>query len=92
MYETGRGVNQDHKKALNLYKQAAAIGNLQSQVNLGILYARGIASLQDFERAHILISRTSGHQSGLTFRDRIATKNEPQRGFQRTENGQNLRR
>ena len=76
MHETGRGVEQNYKRAFEHYKMAAVNNNLQAQVNLGVLYARGLAELQDFERAHMWfnIAAANGHQSGRKFRDRIATK------------------
>lgn len=49
--ETGRGVEQDFKAAMNWYEKAAKQGHVDSQHALGIAYAYGISVPQDFDAA-----------------------------------------
>ena len=48
---------------------------MQAQVNLGILYARGLASTQDFEKAHMWfnIASARGYPNAMQSRERIAS-------------------
>ena len=61
-YMKGMGVEQDNKKAFNLFKTAAAQrqrgallpaeqGNVYAQSNLGICYRKGLGVQQDFNQA-----------------------------------------
>ena len=49
----------------------AEAGNVQSQVNLGVLYVRGVEQLQDFEQAHMWfnIAASTGHALAQKYRD-----------------------
>ena len=49
--ETGCGIEQDFKAAMQWYEQAAEQGHIASQHALGIAYAYGISVPQDFEAA-----------------------------------------
>ena len=51
MYEKGFGVDQDQKKAVAMYKEAAMQGNLKSQYNLGLKYQVGEGVEQDNSKA-----------------------------------------
>ena len=51
LYETGRGVSQDHEKARHWYEKAAAQGDALAQVNLGNYYLNGIGLPQDYKMA-----------------------------------------
>ena len=51
MYDSGMGVSQDYKKALNWYRKAADQGHTKSQYNLGALYDNGISVSQDYKEA-----------------------------------------
>jgi len=46
MYQEGRGVAQNHREALRLFRAAAGQGHLPSQVNLGLIYAQGLSGIQ----------------------------------------------
>ncbi len=52
-YEMGRGVEQDIKKALELYGQAIDYGNQQAIIDKGIIYITGIEGivLPDYDKA-----------------------------------------
>lgn len=50
-YERGEGVDQDTKKAVRLYCQAAAKGHLKAKVQLGQLYAFGRGIYRDRDLA-----------------------------------------
>jgi uncharacterized protein len=41
VYDNGRGVKQDYKKAIEWYEKSANQGNTKAQFNLGIMYANG---------------------------------------------------
>lgn len=49
--ETGCGVTQDFKAAMQWYQKAANQGHIDSQHSLGVAYAYGISVPQDFEAA-----------------------------------------
>lgn len=51
MYETGRGVRQDHATALTWFRKAAAQGYAGPQNNLGLMYERGRGVRKDVVRA-----------------------------------------
>ena len=51
MYDNGRGVKQDYKKAIEWYEKSANQGNTKAQFNLGIMYANGQGVIQDKKRA-----------------------------------------
>ena len=50
-YHTGHGVEKDHKKARELYKQAADRGEMLAQYNLGFMYHNGEGGQQNIEKA-----------------------------------------
>ena len=51
MYMNGKGVAQDHEKAIHWYRLAAEQGNADSQNNLGLMYDNGWGVAQDDEKA-----------------------------------------
>ena len=51
MYETGRGVPQNYKKALTWYRKAAEQGDAPAQYYLGNMYAHGQGVPQDDKEA-----------------------------------------
>ena len=53
LYENGRGVDQNYKKALENYKLAADQGDILSMLRLGNIYDSGIGIKQDKERADL---------------------------------------
>lgn len=59
LYKTGRGVDRDDAKALELYRRAAMMGNPRGRTNLGSMYRDGAGVAQDFGEA-ILWYRLAG--------------------------------
>lgn len=51
LYEKGRGVNVDKRKAEELYSAASFMGYAPAQFNLGLLYDRGDGVSQDYKKA-----------------------------------------
>lgn len=51
MYDSGIGVPQDHKEAMEWYLKAAQQGHANSQYNLGVMYDEGIGVSQDDNEA-----------------------------------------
>ena len=52
MYDSGKGVTKDHKKAHRWYLKATERGNLFAQNSLGFLYKHGRGVIQDYMQAH----------------------------------------
>ena len=50
-YETGRGVEQDIKKAVELFRKAADQGHAMAQYNLGHCYRTGEGVEKDIKKA-----------------------------------------
>lgn len=50
-YQTGEGVKQDYRKALEWYKKSAEQGNSDAQTCLGLCYSMGIGVSEDFEQS-----------------------------------------
>ena len=47
MYENGKGVIQDNKEALRLYKMSAKQGNfIKAQYNVGVMYHNGKGTIK----------------------------------------------
>jgi TPR repeat protein len=76
MLQAGIGTQVDLQSAADWYEIAAKQGQLESQVNLGLLYVGGESFLQDFERAHMWfnIAAANGHEGAKDFRDRLSIK------------------
>jgi len=51
MCSYGRGVKENHKKAIRWYQLAAEQGNAEAQINLGRMYANGRGILKDYKEA-----------------------------------------
>ena len=51
MYQNGRGVTKDYKKAVEWYTKAAEQGNAQGQFNLGYMYRNGKGVTKDDKKA-----------------------------------------
>jgi len=51
MYETGRRVLRDYKRAAQWYRQAAVQGHVKAQVTLGYMYESGRGVRQDYGKA-----------------------------------------
>jgi TPR repeat protein len=52
MYDKGRGVLQDYKKAVQWYAKAADQGDAWAQNNLGFLYLNSLGVPQDYVQAY----------------------------------------
>jgi hypothetical protein len=59
MYEHGKGVSVDYKKASEFYHLAAKAGDRIGQFNLGTLYKKGLLGKPDFEKAFKYYSMSS---------------------------------
>ncbi len=53
MYDTGRGIPQDHREAARWYRLSAEQGFAAAQVNLGWMYGNGRGVSQDLVQAHL---------------------------------------
>lgn len=51
MYENGVVVNQDYKKAMQLYLLAADNGDFDAKNNIGLLYYFGKGVTQNYDKA-----------------------------------------
>ena len=51
MYEFGQGIEQDYKKAFELYKESAENGDSFAQCRLGIMFEEGRGIEKDYEKA-----------------------------------------
>jgi TPR repeat protein len=69
LYQEGRGVPQDYRKASELYEKAAARGNALAQVNLGWLYHEGKGVPQDYHKAAELYQKSAnqGNAAGQAY-------------------------
>ena len=80
MYRYGRGVPQDHAKAVEWYRRAAERGTATAQDNLGVMYAKGLGVPQDYGRAHMWfnLAAANGSTNALENRDRMTKLMTPQ--------------
>jgi len=79
MYQHGRGVPADPRKAAEWYQKAAAQGDAAAQNNLGFLYERGAGVPQDFRQAKDWYERAA--RQGYPFAERnLAVLYETGRG------------
>ena len=53
MYERGRGVKQDKKKAAHFYRLAAEQNHAPAQYNLGVMLYTGMGIAKDIPQAHM---------------------------------------
>jgi TPR repeat protein len=51
MYNNGEGVDKDYNKAIELYQQAANLGNSYAQYNLAVMYENGGEIEKDIDQA-----------------------------------------
>jgi hypothetical protein len=54
MYAAGKGVTQDYTLSIQWYQKAADHGLASAQYNLGLMYANGIGTPVDKEKAKAL--------------------------------------
>lgn len=77
IYQTGIGVIQNYKLAIDWYKKASVQGNNPSaQYNLGIMYMKGLGIPRDYTIAHALFNLASanGIKNAAKIRDMLANK------------------
>jgi TPR repeat protein len=82
MYARGEGVPQDYVKARQWYKQAAANGDAEAQILLGVMYLGGYGVPQDYMRAYMwysLAAASTGDQQthAAEGQDRVARRMNP---------------
>jgi TPR repeat protein len=81
LYYQGRGVPQDHKVALEWFRQAAGQGHLAAQVNLGHIYSSGIAGFlaSDYSQSLFwyVMAASQGDREAVKLRDELALKMTP---------------
>ncbi len=51
LYEQGRGVNKDYKKAFDLYSKAADLDFIPALANVGHCYEKGLGIFQSYRKA-----------------------------------------
>lgn len=70
----GDGVPVDAKKAAQLFRAAAELGNADGQFNLGLLYIRGAGVPQDDVEAYkwLTLAHEGGREDALSVRDGMA--------------------
>lgn len=67
-YEHGRGVVQDKKKAVELYKKGAEMGHAKCQHSLGCYYIRGEITPKDEKKAFELFEQSAEKGYGLAMK------------------------
>jgi len=80
MYSYGRGVKQNHKKAVKWYQLAGEQGNAEAQINLGRMYAKGRGVDQDYVLAHMWynLAGSSGNKDSTKNKKLLEEKMTPQ--------------
>ena len=84
MYETGRRVLRDYKRAAQWYHQAAMQGHVMAQVTLGYMYETGRGVAPDYQRA-ITWYRKAADQGSAMAQYNIGTLYENGEGVVRDE-------
>ena len=59
MYEIGRGVKKDYKKAAEYYQESADKGNADAQHNLALMYKKGKGVKKDYKKAIALYKKAA---------------------------------
>jgi len=74
MYEGGRGVPQDYKKAVYWFMEAAEQGNAYAQDNLGRMYEKGTGVPQNYVQAYawVNLSSAQGYKNAIENRKIIS--------------------
>ena len=64
LYEFGYGVKQNLQKTIELYQEAAKLGNMDAIFNLGVIYEKGLGVTQSSEEAlkYFKIAHERGHK------------------------------
>jgi TPR repeat protein len=79
MYSFGKGVPQDYKEAVRLYRLAAEQGNTAAQFNLGSAYYNGLGVPQNDIQAYMwfILASTGGDADDIKTRDDVAATMTP---------------
>ena len=81
LYDSGEGVEQDYKQAVNWWKKAAEKGHAVAPNNLGLMYAQGLGVSQDYIEAYkwFALSSMGGEEralNGLKTAESLMTEEE----------------
>jgi len=68
LYQQGRGVTKDNKRAARWYREAAEAGLPEAQFNLGYLYERGLGLKADGPKAAVWYRRAALQGEAQAFR------------------------
>ncbi len=79
MYEKGKGVDKDYKKAFKWYELAAKQGQPVAQYNLGNMYERGEGLAKDDIQAfkYFSLASLNGNQEAKESKDALEKKMTP---------------
>ena len=79
MYEEGRGVSQDYKRAAGWFTLAAEQGEADAQLLLSTMYGLGHGFIRDYVYAHMWgnIAASNGKSDGRRLRDVVAKRMTP---------------
>ncbi len=79
MYEEGRGVSQDYKRAAGWFTLAAEQGEADAQLLLSTMYGLGHGVIRDYVYAHMWgnLAASNGNENGGKLRDFVAKKMTP---------------
>ncbi|VAW97819.1 hypothetical protein MNBD_GAMMA20-822 [hydrothermal vent metagenome] len=59
MYEKGRGVEKDPRRAFSWYSKATQQGNIKAEYKLGMAYLNGTGIRENYRKAHDWLSKSS---------------------------------
>ncbi len=73
LYMEGQGVPKDQRKAFELFKKAAELGDARAQVNVGVMYAWGEGIVHDKMKAHENFKKALqvGQSEASTYLDKL---------------------
>ena len=76
MYEDGRGVPVDYRRAVKWYKRAAEQGDVRAQVNLGLMLVNGTGVKKNNVYAYMWwnLAASNGDKDAVSNRDIVAKK------------------
>ena len=76
MYSYGRGVKENHKKAVKWYQFAGEQGDADAQFNLGLMYDEGQGVDQDYVLAHMWanLGASNGSKDAMKGRNIVEKK------------------
>ena len=78
-YEHGEGVPKDARRAIDLYCQAAKLGDAEAQYNLGWIYANGRGVARDDALAALFfdLAAKQGHEHAMRMQKVVGTDTAP---------------